>query len=85
MPSFHVIVQRIDENLVSVSEHVKIRDQYPDEADRFRGNGIERDKNDPQYGYRRTDRTVELKTIVLEQTVEDLDLIAVIKAVNKIG
>lgn len=85
MPSFHVTVQRIDSSVEKVCEHVKIRDQYPDEADRFRGSGTERERTDPQYGYRDAFKPVERKTLVLEQTVEDLDLIAVIKAVNKIG
>ena len=45
---------------------------------------VESDSNLEQYAYRPVVKEITKETIVLEQTVETLDLGAVIKAINKL-
>jgi cell fate (sporulation/competence/biofilm development) regulator YlbF (YheA/YmcA/DUF963 family) len=66
--------------IIKIEQVKEIRRQYQKIAD----SGNEHDKG-AIYGYvNMTDENVKKETKILEQTVEQLDLAAVIKAVNKI-
>jgi hypothetical protein len=73
---------------IEITEHVDIQKTREKEWVKLHDNedGHHPETN-PQYGYRQADgtRTITVEREVLSQTVDTLDLVAVIKAINGIA
>lgn len=76
---YKITIEKIETKKVTEKEYQKLREPYDNEKEQDIGN-----KNDPQYGYVDVELEKDIKTIVLEQSVENLDIPEVIKAINEI-
>lgn len=90
---YKITIEKIENEKVTKKGEYAVVEKRPytqaelDEAN----NGFIKDDTEPQslksvYGYLPEYEVIrEKKTDILEQSVEDLDVVAVIKAINKIG
>ena len=80
---YKITIKKLESKQVVETDWVKLRDSYPNEDQKVAIGDIDKEK-DPQYGYRKTEMEKVFETEVLDQTVDDMDITKVIKAVNNI-
>lgn len=79
---YKVTITRIKSATTLVSEWQKLRDLFPDE--RVNSRREDEASLNPQYGYVSVEKEVSRAVDILEQTLDELDVPAVIKAINKL-
>lgn len=79
--AYKITITRVEEKKAIRSEYQRLFDVSDKENQEHMYRNGERIKN---YGYVDHEVTEEVKTIVLEQTVDKVDMVKVIKAINSI-
>lgn len=88
MTTYKITIQKVEEVTRTEEVRAQIREPYDFEAkcsDYMGEDERTKRENDPQYEWQKRPCLKEKETTLLEQTVDSLDLVAVIKAVNGIG
>lgn len=79
---YRITVSRFETIRETRRDWVKLREQYADEQTWLSPDDREKRDADPPFGYREVPANIRYETKLLEQTIDTLDLAAVIKAVN---
>jgi len=79
---YKITINKVDKKQVAAKEWTKMYDLQGEKE--FESNASYREARENQYDYLEVEKTVSEDTKVFEQVVEEVDLSAVIKAINGI-
>jgi hypothetical protein len=81
---YRITIEKIETVKTIQPHYQKLREPFEDEKEQSFYRESKNKPENPQYGYVHIEEESNVVTKVLEQTTDELDLPAVIKAINKI-